>query len=471
MTEVSGSGQPLGKTSSELELGEALLWEFFDSAPDGIVVVSDTGQMLAVNQQTERLFGYDRSSLVGQPVEMLLPDGLRLAHRAHRTRFRAEPRARPMGVGLKLQGQRADGSTFPIEISLSPLQPAREALVIASVRDLSERMAAEARVAEVLSVLDGIEDAVFLFDRESLRFTYVNQGAVEQVGYGLAELREMTMLHLAPELDRAEFDKLLVALEGDEARSRRLTSIHRRKDGVDIPVELIIQAPAPVEHVAPLPFVAIARDISERLGAEQQLRKTAEDLAIAEEREQIASGLHDTVIQRIFAAGLSLQAAVATSREPAVVERIQDVVDQLDRTIREVRGAIFRLQRPGAQTRWLRDQVLALLDQSRNALGFAPHLVFDGPIEAVGVEVAPELVATLRELLAHAGATEVTVEISAGPEVMVRVTTNGAGPFGGAWQGGGNHDLAARAEALGGSFEVTADASGYTAAVWRVPAS
>ena len=473
MTEASGSDERPGSATTGLEIEERLLWEFFDSAPDGVVVVDDAGRIRAVNQQVELLFGYDRTSLIGEAVEILLPDELRQEHRAHRTRYRAEPRARPMGAGLKLKGRRSDGTSFPIEISLSPVPRAREPLVIASVRDISDRVAADARVAEVLGVLDGIEDAVFLFDRHSLRFTYVNQGAVDQVGYSSEELSRMTPVHLAPELDGGEFAKLLVSLDLEEGSSHRLSTVHRRKDGTDVPVELIVQSPASVEGVPQPPLVAIARDVGARLDAEERLRDTAERLAIAEEREHIASDLHGTVVQRIFASGLSLQAALGMSHDPAVAERIRDVVDQLDRTIRDVRGAIFRLHGPGAPARPLRDEILAALDESRAVLGFEPQVTFEGPVEAVSPEIATPLVTALRELLAnaarHAGATTITVEIVVDSEVRVQVTDNGAGLPAQASPGPGLRELKTTAEGLAGSFEIAPTNDG-TEAVWRVPA-
>ncbi len=473
MAELVEPDRPSEPSGTDLDIGDPLLWEFFDSAPDGVLVVDDSGRIRAVNRQIELLFGYDRTSLIGETVEVLLPGELRQAHRAHRTRYRADPRARPMGAGLKLKGRRCDGTAFPIEISLSPVRTAREPLVIAAVRDISERVAAQTRIAEILGVLDGIEDALFLFDRESLLFTYVNQGAVEQVGYSAEELSQMTMVHLAPELDRDEFAKLVLSLDLEKGSSHRMTSVHRRKDGADIPVELIIQAPASVEGLAPPPFVAIARDMRSRLDAEKRLRDTAEQLAVAEEREQIASELHDTVIQRIFASGMSLQAALGMSRDPLVAERIRDVVDQLDRTIRDVRSAIFRLHRPGTRTRQLRDEILAVLNESRRTLGFEPQVTFEGPIETLSTEIAGVLVPALRGLLGqaarHARATEISVEIVVGRDVVLRVTDNGAVVSSGA-EGGNLLELMRSAEALAGTFEVASPATGGTDAVWRVPA-
>ena len=111
-----------------------------EGAPDAMVCVDRLGRIALVNAQTERLFGYRRDELMDQPVEILVPGIARTGHRAHRERYLADPSPRPMGAGLELSARRRDGSTFPTEVSLSAVGTDDGLLVIAAVRDVTERL-------------------------------------------------------------------------------------------------------------------------------------------------------------------------------------------------------------------------------------------------------------------------------------------------------------------------------------------
>jgi diguanylate cyclase (GGDEF)-like protein/PAS domain S-box-containing protein len=121
-----------------------------DSAPDAVVVIDAEGVIVLVNEQTEKLFGYEREDLLGEPVEALIPERFGNAHQGHRRRYVADPRRRPMGAGLELAGRRADGTEFPVDISLSSIVTQDGGtLAMAFIRDISERHAAEAVLASL----------------------------------------------------------------------------------------------------------------------------------------------------------------------------------------------------------------------------------------------------------------------------------------------------------------------------------
>jgi PAS domain S-box-containing protein len=136
-------------TEEELRRNQAILNSLFDSAPDGQVIVNEAGNIVRANTQVEVLFGYDPGELVGESVEILLPERYMFRHVIHRSFYMDEPRHRPMGLGSELFGKRKDGSEFPVDIMLSSVHTDNENLVIAAIRDITDRKQMEAELAEV----------------------------------------------------------------------------------------------------------------------------------------------------------------------------------------------------------------------------------------------------------------------------------------------------------------------------------
>ena len=155
---------------ADASVDDQVVWAMVDAAPDGTVLCDGKGRILFANRQAEVLFGYDRADLLGQPVEMLLPEALRRAHLGHRAGFAARPSVRAMGEGTRLLARRRDGSEFPVEIALSPVETGGQHLTLASIRDVSDRLAAEAYTRHVQQLLDGTRDGVYVMSPYDLRF-------------------------------------------------------------------------------------------------------------------------------------------------------------------------------------------------------------------------------------------------------------------------------------------------------------
>lgn len=452
--------------------------ELVDGAPDGIVVADEAGRILMVNRQIETLFGYPRADLVGEYVEILLPEQVRAVHRAHRTRYRAAPEPRNMGAGLILAGRRQDGTEFPVEISLSPIARESGIVVVAAIRDTTERSEAQARLNRIHRILDATNEGIFVFDAATLRFDYVNHGAVDQVKYSREELLTMTPLHLAPELTEAQLRTLIAGLDAASQFRSRIITTYRRSDGVDIPVEIVFHIPVVDDSadLGPLMVVALARDITDEIETAAQQRKTEHALQLVEDRERMARDLHDVVIQRLFATGLAAQALQARVTDTALAARAGAIVDQLDETIREIRTVIFSLQAPNpTEELGFRRQLLDLVEEFRDVLGFTPRLSFSGSMETVRADTVREILAILGEALTnvarHAHATAVEVMVEADGDLFLRVLDNGIGLADTRTDGNGLRNMVDRAALLGGLLTAKADADNGTVVECRVPIS
>ncbi|HEY5354356.1 MAG TPA: GAF domain-containing protein, partial [Streptosporangiaceae bacterium] len=205
-------------------------------------------------------------------------------------------------------------------------------------------------------------------------------------------------------------------------------------------------------------------------------RRDAERLAILSDRDRIARDLHDLVIQRLYATGMSLQGAMPLLTRPEAANRVSSAVDALDETIREIRSAIFSLQSRGeARRQGLRALVLEVVDQMTPALGFAPSLRLVGPLdEAVPPDAGEQMLSALREALSnaarHAAARRVDVTVEVGPELILRVRDDGTG-MARTTRRSGLANMAERAADLGGRLTIDPAEGGGTQLDWRVPVS
>ncbi|HEX2786036.1 MAG TPA: PAS domain S-box protein [Ilumatobacteraceae bacterium] len=459
--------------------GDDFSWSLLDAAPDATMVVAGTGEIVFVNDHAGALFDCPPEKLLGLTIEALLPESARSIHRAHRTRYQAEPTVRWMATGLDLSALRFDGSLFPVEISLSPLRLGDDVYAVAAVRDITDRVESEDRLHRVLQTLDASDDAMLMFDADSLRYAFVNQGAVRLVGYSEAELLTMPPMHLNPYTCESDYRQLVSSLlssDGSSAPVRQATML--RNDGTEVPVEKTYRV-APLGRDGHRWVIAMARDITTRLAAEEALRQSQQALhdaeqvlAIADDRERIARDLHDTVIQRLFGEGLRLLATMSTVSDAAKV-RIQSTIDGLDQTIKELRLAVFSLQGGEPQPTGLRGRLLTTLTEATTGLGCEPRLQFEGPIETIDNSIAEQLIPVLREALSnvsrHAKAQSVRVSVVVDEDVTLTVSDDGIGVPTEVIGGNGISNMAERARRLKGNSSIVAQPEGGSMLTWRVP--
>jgi len=245
-----------------------------EAAPDAMVVVNPAGEIVLLNVQAEKQFGYSRDELVGQRVKNIIPEGFAERLIADGTRTATEALARQIGTGIELLGQRKDGSEFPIEIMLSPLESAEGILVTAAIRDISVRKGAEKHLAQMegryRGLLEAAPDAMVVVNQAG-EIVLLNVQAEKQFGYSRDELVGQRVKNIIPE----GFAERLIA-DGTRTATEALAQqigtgielLGQRKDGSEFPIEIML---SPLESAEGILVTAAIRDISVRKGAEKHL--------------------------------------------------------------------------------------------------------------------------------------------------------------------------------------------------------
>jgi PAS domain S-box-containing protein len=266
--------------------------DLLEAAPDALIEVDNRGRIVLANQSVKRLFGYEPGELLGKSVDVLVPDQFKSVHGERRQSFMGAPSIRPMGSGLKLSARRADGSEFPVEITLSPMQMADGIHVAAAVRDISERehlvIEAARNAEQARTLFEAYPVPAYVYDRETLQFLAVNDQAAAEYGYSREEFLERTALDIRPVEDQERF---LAALRSNEPAGLQSWR-HRRKDGSVFDVDTIVHDV--VMNNRPARMV-VAYNVTERRRREEELQeaKLKAEAASRAKSEFLASMSHE----------------------------------------------------------------------------------------------------------------------------------------------------------------------------------
>jgi len=367
----------------------------FEAMPDAILLTDQQGRIVNLNQRAASLFGRSRDGLLGSEVENLMPERFRERHVQHRAAFMASHHARAMGVGLSLFGRRPDGTEFPIDVQLGPIQMGEQSLTIAIVRDITERTALSAALAESWrrqAVLEerarGAEElrlwadafkhaaiGIEISDPKTETIRYVNPAYAETLGVSVEEAQGRRSSDFYASGER---DLLLARIEAAD-RTGHVTFESRqiRRDGSEFPVAVEI-ASVRAANGLPIYRVASSRDISEAKRTEEILRQALKMEAIG----QLTGGIAHDFNNLLLAINLNFELLKPSlSAGPDVTE----LIDAIDASAEQARTLIAQLLAFG------RRQMLrpSTLDVNEVVAGIAPMLrrLLQSSIE---VRIAPE---------------------------------------------------------------------------------
>jgi PAS domain S-box-containing protein len=331
--------------SSPSAMDEVLLsTELLEALPDAVVAVDRDGTIVQANSQAQELFGYKRDELIGQKVEMLVPESYRSEHHQHREHFAQTPKTRRMGAELELYGRRRNGSEFPVEISLSPVSTEKGMLVLSAIRDISDRkrIAEELRRANeelhrrtieqlgeyrsrLASIIDSSEDAILSKDLNGM-ITSWNKGAERIYGYAPEEIVGKHISLLTPGDRPDEIAEILQKIARGES-TEHYQSVRVTKDGRHLSVSISV---SPLRNAwgEIVGASAIARDITAQKRTESQLRQSQKMEAIG----RLAGGVaHDfnNILGIINACSEFLRERIDPASEPSVyVENIKKAIER-----------------------------------------------------------------------------------------------------------------------------------------------
>jgi PAS domain S-box-containing protein len=293
--------QSLAQSREEISKHARMLESMLDNMGDGVAVVDEAGKFLVFNPAAERILGVGATSATqhdwSEHFGTFLADQKTLCPTEQLPLVRAMRGEAVDGAELFVRKPGASEGAW-ITVTARPLKDAhgRACGGVAVFQDVSQRRRNEREMQRALRMVDGTRDGIFMFEPKSLRFSYVNQGAIEQVGYSRSELLQMTPLDIKPEFDEPRFRKMLEPLLSRAVPSATFTTLHRHKSGLVVPVEINLQCLTDAADSQSL--IAVVRDITERKRAEE----------VARQNEQRIRELNESLEKRVIERTRDLEA-------------------------------------------------------------------------------------------------------------------------------------------------------------------
>ncbi len=265
---------------------QAIFEKLFEFSPDAIVLTDAVGRITKANAQAERVFGYTREELIGQKIELLIPEHFRQIHPTHRSEYSAQPQPRPMGIGLELHGKRKDGSEFPVDIMLSPVETSEGRMTVSVVRDITDRKRAEEALQrseqQLRAFFEYSPDGIIVTDFDG-KIAQVNAQVEKFFGYDRSELLGQPIEVLVPERFRQNHPKHRTDY-GQQPRIRTMGAglelYGRRKDGSEFPIDIML---GPMESATGRVVLSVIRDLSQKKAAEEALWRSEMEKRYLEE--------------------------------------------------------------------------------------------------------------------------------------------------------------------------------------------
>lgn len=398
-----------------------------EAAPNGIIMTDTRGRILFANRRARQLFGYEsEGEMAHLTVEQLMPERFRGPHLSLREAYHRSPEPRPMGMGRDLFACRRDGSEFPVEIGLTPVEIGGERLILGMIADITERQKATAAMAEKARILASVHEAVFTVDGGGTISSW-NPGAAAIFGWPEPEILGRSVASLCPADDPDRFANRILGNLKDAARFETILRCRRRDAST---VTLAVRAARIVGETNQGGVIICAHDITRQKELEDEIVQISD-----KEQRRIGQDLHDDLCQQLAGIGclaqvVQQQLEAAGSHEPALaLSQLVEMISQANTRAREIsRGlAPAMIQREG-----LTGALSELASRIRKIFGVACQFHCPDPVFVDDEKRAVQLYRIAQEATAnavkHSDATRIDIQLDLMPgRLRLRVSDDGRG--------------------------------------------